>query len=231
MDRLSINLTDMFQSVDLCLETNKSEFQDREPLQNAHQTLHKINTDIFSLRQQQAQSETQKTVSSDKKRATRGTLVNTAEHVADGLMAIAAGTNDKSLKAVANIRNWELKNMRDNDFVYKLLELYNIALTHVEELPQQGVTESELQALHDDALEFHTLIPGNQNQQKASTTLTGDIKTKVSEGKALLADTIDPLMKPFKTINPAFYTAYTSARRIIERAATHNTSTETKTTI
>lgn len=230
MDRSSINTTDMFLNVELCLDNHQSDFQERTALVKAHQGLHAINADIFSMRQQQMQADTMKSVSSGKKKTTRESLVATAEHIADGLLAIATENSDTALKAKAIIRNWELKAMRDNDFVHKLLELHDTALPYAEALLQQGVKPAELQELHDATMEYHTLIPGNQTQQKAGSALTTQIKDKINEGKTLLSDTIDLLMKPFKTINPAFYTDYSNARRIIERAATHSSPADNKPT-
>lgn len=224
MNRKEINQFDMLQSVDQFLTKNESFIHNKPSLVTAHQQLQSINADIFELNQKQSISTTTETkVKGNQKKE----MIQLIMKVTGAMAAHAASTDDVKLKMTATVSEWELKNMRENDLVIKVKYIYDAALPLAAALATWGVTQADLDLLSTDFAEFKQKTPDIRNMRVQSTQATATLKDKFDEGRALLNDKLDPMMLPFKTLNPAFYGEYHSTRAVMGRAAEHKSKDTT----
>ena len=224
MDRKEINLSDMLQSVDQFLSKNVTQFQHQAALVQAHIQLHGINDDIFTSSQVQA---VDNTVDTKLKGNQKTELIELTMKVSAFLIAHAAASGDTKLKLSATVSEWDLKNMRENDLVIKAKAIYDLAFPLMELIIPWGMTQADLDLLGTDYAGFKQKTPDIHNQRGESTQATATLKEKLREGKALIKEKIDPMMQPFKVLNPTFYAGYVIASTIVDRAAGHATKDAT----
>lgn len=224
MNRNEINLFDMLQSVDQFLTNNSTLIQNQPALVSAHTHLHNINEEIFYLNQRQAVGTTTETVL---KANQKQEIIQIMLKVGGAMKAHAAATDDVKLKLSVSLSEWELKNMRENDLVIRAKAIYDTALPLATQLVSWGAAQTDLELLNTDFNEFKQKTPDIRNMKVQSTQATATLKEKLDEGKTLLKDKLDAMMLPFKSLNPAFYGEYQSARSIMERAAGHGSKDAT----
>ncbi len=169
------------------------------------------------------------------KKKSRADVTQKGLKVAAGLAAHAAKVKDVKLKLLAEVSENIFKNMRDADFVTYIGSIYDAAITLVTELLVWGVSKEDIDYLGENSITYKERTPAIRNIQVRSKQAKADMKLKFDESMDLIRDSLDPMMLPFKQLNPSFYSQYLSVRTIIHYPGTHpgkeeedkETSTET----
>jgi len=141
--------------------------------------------------------------------------------VATGLAAHAAKVKDVKLKLLSDVSENVFKNMREADFVTYIGNLYDVAITLVSELLVWGVSKEDIDYLSENSGTYRERTPAIRNIEVKSKQAKADMKLKFGEVMDLIRDSLDPMMLPFKQLNPSFYSQYLSVRTIIHHSGTH----------
>ena len=223
MNRAEINRYEMMKSVEKFFTENAALIANQPKLVEAHTKLRTMCDEIYTINTQQ--NVTTKGITAQKTE-NRIELVSVVIKVNDALKAHAAATSDVKLKAEANISASEINRLRDNDLAIRSQAIYTLAKPLATELAKWGVTESEIDALEINKVTVMQKTPAIRNVRAVTVQATANLKDKLSATSVHLKETIDPMMLPFKTINPTLYGEYRIARAIIHRTATQIQSPE-----
>ena len=217
MNRTEMNQFNMMQSVDQFFTINLLLLSSNPAIGTNVARLKTLIADINAISQVQAIStKADTTIKADIK----SSLIDGALKVAGGMSAHAAATGDTRLKMIADISFSELNKMRETDFTIKIRAIYDAALPIAEALEVWGVTQADIDGLNTGVEEFTTKSPAIRNVKAKTKQATSGLKTKFDEGNDLIKNTLDPMMLPFKNLNPTLHGEYMNARAIIDRRAT-----------
>lgn len=223
MTRNEINRYDMMKSVEELFTENASLIENYPQLSQAHAKLRALCNEIFTVNSQQ--SVTTKGITAQKTEK-RTELTTTLIKVIDALKAHAAATGDVKLKAESNFSASDINRLRDNDLAVLSQSIYTLAKPLAAHLALWNISETKIDALETQRQIVMQKTPVIRNVRATSAQATKELKEKFKETTSLFKNTIDPMMLPFKTINPAFYGKYRNARVIIDRTATYSTANE-----
>ena len=217
MNRTEMNQFNMMQSVDQFFTINLLLLSSNPAIGTNVARLKTLIADINAISQVQAIStKADTTIKADIK----SSLIDGALKVAGGMSAHAAATGDTRLKMIADISFSELNKMRETDFTIKIRAIYDAALPIAEALEVWGVTQADIDGLNTGVEEFTNQSPTIRNVKAKTKQATSGLKTKFDKGNDLLKNTLDPMMLPFKNLNPTLHGEYMTARAIIDRRAT-----------
>ena len=217
MNRKEINLMDMITTVIKFLRDNLSFITQKPAIGEIQAQIESNVAEIETLNK--AQTVNSKVDSEIKKKA-RTDTVTTALKVTAALAAHAALSKDIRLKAIADVSESSLKNMRDSDFITKLETICDAVLPLVLQLAIWGVNQADVDLLNTQTAFFKQQNPAIRNVVIKSKQATTDIKARITETNNLIKESLDPMMSTFKQANPSFHSEYLSARIIIDKAAT-----------
>jgi len=217
MNRAEINRYEMMKSVEKFFTENAALIANQPKLVEAHAKLSILCDEIHIINTQQAV--TTKGVTAQKTENRVG-LITSIIKVNDGLKAHAAATSDVKLKVETNISDSEINRLRDNNLAVRTQAIFTLAKPLATELATWGVTIADIDALETNKVTVMQKTPAIRNIRAIATQATNNIKDKLKETSTLLKDTVDPMMLPFKTVNPTFFGEYRIARSIVNRAAT-----------
>lgn len=218
MNRVEMNQFNMMQSVDQFFTSNQSLISSNPAIVAVCNKLKSLISDINSESKIQAVSTK---AGSAVKADLKSSIIDTVLKVAAGMAAHAASTADTRLKIAADITRSELKKMRDADLLIKTHAIHEAALPLVTELAIWGVTKADIDALISIADEYSTQSPDIRNLKVKTVQATTDLKAKFDETNTLIKSTLDPMMLPFKNLNPTFHGEYLNARTIMNLGGGH----------
>ena len=217
MTRTEMNQFNMMQSVDQFFTINLLLLSSNPAIGTNVARLKTLIADINAISQVQAVStKADTTIKADIK----NNLIDGALKVAGGMSAHAAATGDTRLKMIADITITDLTRMRETDFTIKIRAIYDAALPIAEALEVWGVTQADIDGLNTGVEEFTNQSPTIRNVKAKTKQATSGLKTKFDEGNDLIKNILDPMMLPFKNLNPTLHGEYLNARAIIDRRAT-----------
>jgi len=162
------------------------------------------------------------TVETAIKNQTKEKLTAATLRITEAMGAVATAKSDTRLKAMSDISENDLNHLREDNYVIKIQAIYQAAIAIAPELTTWEITQSDIESLNTGASTFKQHAPDNSNLKGSTIGATANIKAKLSETNVLLKNTLDPLMLPFKTLNPTLHKGYIIARRTVDRAATHS---------
>lgn len=153
------------------------------------------------------------------KKATKNLLAERAAEVAAALLALADETQDITLLTDADYSERQLQRATDNDLLRIAKNLHARATEHAQALTAQAVAPAELAelqaALDTSGKEMTTprttIVIGKALKQQ----ITRDLCT----GTALLRNRLDKFLVRYRRPQPQFFTAYQSARQVMNTAA------------
>ena len=218
MNRDEINQFNMFGTTGTVLEKNRALYSANTVLTSYVDQFLAINTAIAGLNVAYAD---ESTGSSTTKQEAEAAMIASALIVAGGLLAHASTINDAKIKEIASVTEYSLKRLRDNDLSTSARLILNAAKPILSSLTVWGVTETNVTQLESNLDIFDASIPSKAATNASTKQTRTDLKAKIKEAKALLKDHLDPMMLPFKNLNPTFYGQYENARQVIDTAASH----------
>lgn len=221
MTRVEMNQLNMMQSVDHFFTNNHSVISSNSAIVAACTKFKSLIDNINSQSQVQAVSTKADSVV---KAGLKSSIVDTVLKVAAGMAAQGASTSDTRLKMAADITRSDLKKMRDADLLIKTRAIHEAALPLVAELGIWGVTKSDIDSLVSIADEYSTHSPDIRNLKVKTVQATSDLKSKFDETNTFIKSTLDPMMLPFKNLNPTFHGEYLNTRAIMNLGGGHTTA-------
>ena len=213
MTTVEQNQFNMMKSVDQFFTNNQSFLSTHPAIVAAANKLKSQIGDINSQSQVQAVSTKADTAI---KTDTKSGIIDTVLKVAAGMAAHAATTGDTRLKMAAHITRSELKKMSETELVIKIRATYDAALPLATELAPWGVTQADIDALNAGADQFTTQSPGIRNLRAKTVQATINMKAKLDETNTHIKSILDPMMLPFKNLNPTLHGEYLNARNILD---------------
>ena len=222
MNRKAINLLNMLKSVVQFYAENPQLLTGKLALEAAVNKLKAYISDIEAQEKAQAKNAKADTAL---KGETKTALIKAALFVLAGMAAHAAATNDTRLKMDADITEYDLKRLRDNDFVTEIHTIYDLATEIAAELKVWHVEQSHIDILDTNSTAFQAKDPAIKNIKARSTQATAEIKAKLDEAYNFTKDSLDAMMLPFKMVDPTVYGHYQNARSIINTAGAHSKPT------
>ena len=219
MNRRELNSINMMRTVYQFLTINQSSWMNKPSINEAYVKLGANISEIETHGQIQA---TDVTVETTIKSQTKEKLTATTLRITQAMGAVATAKSDTRLKAMSDISENDLNHLREDNYVIKIHAIYQAAIAIAPELMTWEITQSDIESLNIGASMFKQHAPDNSNLKVLTIEATANIKAKLSETSTLLSDTLDPLMLPFKTLNPTLHEGYVIARRTVDRAATHS---------
>ncbi len=217
MNRRELNSLDMFQTVDLFFEQNKSVFNTFPAIVAASQHIKANVTEILNLSKIQSQDNK---VESGMKKSERTELDKAVLKVVAGLNALAVAEGNQELRLQANITKTELTQIREADFLIRVDTVHALALPLAAKLETWGVTAPDIEMLNTKAASFAGRTTVMRNKTAVTKQASTEIKEKTAALNAFLRNDMDALMEPFAALNPTLYGQYKNARKVVDKAAT-----------
>jgi len=140
-------------------------------------------------------------------------------HVSAG-KAFAVASNNLTLKAALNYTLSDLKKQKDTDANNVCQTIHDAVSPVIASLTSYGANATTLTNLQNDINTYAGLIGKPRSQVAAKAAATKSVAQILSQAKATLKDTLDPLMEQYKTSNAAFYKEY-HVSRIVVNVGTH----------
>ncbi len=154
--------------------------------------------------------------------AARTDLEDQAMMIADQLAALAAKTGDHDLAAKVDVNKSQLDRMADSDLLKATGRIATAAADHSTVLASDyAITAAELTALGAAITKFEGMKTAPRNAVVDRKVATLALPEAVNYVRGIYRNELDKLMTRFKKSAPAFYSAYTAARVIVNHAATH----------
>lgn len=145
--------------------------------------------------------------------------------VCDALLAFGTETDQPELITIGAISESEIRNMRDSNLVDKARLVAEAAESVTDSLAAYFVSATDIADLKEKGAAFRTALTAKTLITAQTKESTAAIKTKLAEGRSLLKDELDKLMRPFKTGNPTLFGIYTNARAIYDIPASRKKRT------
>lgn len=149
--------------------------------------------------------------------------------VADALYNYAVEKDLHDLEKTVNISEYRLFRLAENNLLSESKALVALTTGKETDLADQGLTAEEIADANSEIASYEDAINAKNTGTESSIASNKNLDSLISETSALLETRVDRFMKKFRNGNPDFYNRYNAARRIIDLAATHNTSPETVT--
>jgi hypothetical protein len=226
MNRREMNQFRMMKTVVNFFDENNAQFTDKPALAQSILKLKQQVDTIDTHSQEQSVDTTVETVIKDQ---TKEITINATLKVAAGIAAHAAATADVRLKNLAAVTHTKLSEMRQEDFINTVRHISEAAIPLATQLAVWGVTPADIVAINTHTTNFMQKAPAIRNIKAKTIQATSEIKTTIAQTNTLLKENIDPMMLPFKILNPTLHGQYLTARVIIDLAAGHKPTTTTDT--
>ena len=156
------------------------------------------------------------------KAAARLDLEEKGLHIADQLAALAARTGDHDLAAKVDVNKSLLDRMADSDLVDATRRISAAATANGAVLASDyAVTAAELTALAEAISKFDGLKTAPRGAVVNRKVATLSLPDAIAFVRGIYRNELDKMMTRFKKSAPDFYAAYSAARSIVSRAATH----------
>lgn len=169
---------------------------------------------------------------SAEKKGAKDAMLLAAFTVCSGLTALAAATGNSQLAAQSDFSRSDLARGRERDVVNRCQTFSDLGIANKVALAAKyNVNANDLAALKAAIADFTGAQPKPRNGRAISASATKQLEALFAELDATLNNQLDPLMEKFKSTQPAFYTAYQTARTIVDSAASRPAKTAAVTPI
>jgi hypothetical protein len=191
---------------------------------------------IIKIKDADKQFKKQSTPKGDVKEQAHHAVVVTAVAVAGSVYAYAKEKENEELKLKMDVHDTDFINIRDEDCITMLGNIYDAALKVSADLAPFGTTPDDIAAFRAEIDAFAAAkksIGTNIAERSSSRT---SLTESFAEADGLVEESIDRMMEGFRKKDIDFYNAYQTARKIWttvgghSKEETQNTSTTTTTT-
>ena len=158
----------------------------------------------------------------DVKRLARQTMVQTAFKVGCGLTSLASVTEDAMLASQTGFSRNSLSAGREQEVINRCQSLLTLGNNNADALAAKyNVSAKDLQALKTAIGNFVSAQPKPRQSISTSAAATAQLVTLFDQLEEVFNQQLDPLIETLQDSNTAFYTAYQTARTIVDAPATH----------
>lgn len=134
--------------------------------------------------------------------------------VKSALYAYSLSVKDEELKALTLDSEWDLKKMRDADFVKKAELIKKEAAAKLPELEPYKITEANLTELQEKINAFSEALNGKDTGFANRSALRKELTEKFDAADEILEHQLDNLIELVRKTDKLFYDKYYSARGI-----------------
>jgi hypothetical protein len=213
MNRREINQLTMLESVLAFGKANLAVLNQIPGLAIKIEELEQIILAVRDLRQVQSKTTVAATMSKNE----LGEMMKAGIiKICDAMLALGTVSNNNELKALGSVTESEILTMRDSNLVDKARQVAEAAEPIADALAVYFVNASDILKLKEHGVAFGNYLTGKSRITAQTKESTAAIKNKLTEGRRLLKDELDRLMKPFKTGNPTLFGEYTNVRSIVD---------------
>ena len=216
MNRKEINLFNMSRATEQLIENNYETLKAYPPVIDSYNRIKSLNVLIDELHKKQSVGTK---VKSELKSIEKDELDVLTFKIADATKAYAVSINNTELKILATLEKSTLQRLRQINYYVKIQAIYNAALPVADKLAMWGVTPEDVELLNTKSISYKSRTPEIRNSMAVTKQASTDIKSQIMKVKDEIQNTLDPLMKPFSTLQPTLYGQYQNARKIVETAA------------
>jgi hypothetical protein len=150
-------------------------------------------------------------------------MVDAAFTVCSGLKAFAAATENIQLFAQVDFSRTDVARGREADVVNRCQTLWDLGTANAAPLAEKyHVDAADLRALKTAITDFSDVQPKPRQSRAAVSAATAELVKFFNELDEVLYKQLDPLIEKFKTIEPAFYQEYQTARSIVDSVASQS---------
>jgi hypothetical protein len=149
------------------------------------------------------------------KRRNRMDMIEKTLAIAGDLHALAAN-NDPVLQAKAALDLTDLVRLGETVVAPRCQEIHDLASAKTAALANYGVTAADIAALQTAIDAYTAVLTKPLEAVVGRKEVTGSIAQDEDAADKVLKNELDPVMRKFKTKNPAFFGEYSSARMIID---------------
>lgn len=213
------NKLGMLGTVETILETNRSIWEALPAFVTAADALSEHIETIDSLAQSGNGNTTGLTAD---KRTARDTMTAATLEIAGAVAAYASETGSGELHAKVDYSISDLRRVRDTLIGGVCLNIHNAAKDNLDDLGDYGMTTKKLTDFKAKIDAYNGTV-SKPRTAKSNSSATGKLlKAEFAATDTVLSKRLDRLMTQFKTTQPAFFGAYTTARLIVDNPASRN---------
>ena len=213
MRKDQINRKEMFDSVNLFLDSNATKWSS---VPKITETKTKLSALIFQVEAAAQKQDESRIYLGSAKQQLKKTLADKSDILNDSLevMALLNGNTELALRMSDNFST--LYALKNTDFIARVREIIQAATDHSEELTTgYGVTSEQLDDLKADADQFAEMNGLPRAYRISSVQATKQLETLFTEINELLTNGLDKLMTIFRRSDPQFYNGYLAAREVV----------------
>ncbi len=146
--------------------------------------------------------------------------IDKAEHVTAGLEAYAADINDTTLAAQVHFTHSDFSRGTLNEIVTRMNFVYNTAhALPAATMTLYNVSATDISDLNTAITNYNNAAPTKKVMQATTTAATDALPPLFTTLSSQLVK-MDKWVKTYKTAQPAFFAAYTNARKIVDLGKT-----------
>jgi uncharacterized protein YdcH (DUF465 family) len=214
MDKKQTNKKEMFDSVNLFLDSNAEKWGSISKLAAVKNQFSDLIAQIEVTIDQQSQA---KTYLGKNKVQLKKTIADKADILNDSLEAMALMENLDQLASRMSDTFSSLFRMNNIDFLAKVKEIIQAADEYTTVLTTDyGVSQEQIDGLKADTDRFAEVNGLPRAYQVASRQATQNLDALFSQAIDLLNNTLDKLMSIFRRRDAVFYNGYLASREIVD---------------
>ncbi|MBK3519975.1 hypothetical protein JIV24_21730 [Carboxylicivirga sp. N1Y132] len=146
-------------------------------------------------------------------------MIQAIIQVAAAIYAYAHSNNMPDLVSKVSITPSYLRTLTDKELKTACMNIYELALTLVEELTDYGITNETLANAKSEIDEFSALIAAPRGEIVTRSQATAELRVLFAQADELLKNQLDKLMLMLEMSHPQVYKTYMAARIIIDLKA------------
>jgi hypothetical protein len=191
---------------------------------------------ILKIKETDKQYKNHSTPKGDMKEQAHHAAIVSAVAIAGSVYAYAQENKNEELKIKMDVSETDLNDLRDEDLVTKLENIYDTAVPISADLAPFGATPEDIASFRTEIDAFVKTKKNIGTGIAARSSSRSSLTESFTEVDVMLENSIDRIMEGFRKKDADFYNAYQTARRIWNTAGgrnkeeTQNTSTTTTTT-
>ena len=166
----------------------------------------------------QERSETIVPASTEEKNKAEDEMINEAVKTARVISVYSFDTGNEALQMQMNQTKSKFYSLQDNQKLTRAKTILSKAQEYATELLNYGLDQAKIDSLTNSVNTYESLIIKPRETINERKGKTNALKQLFAEGKSLINDRLDKLMSLFKDSEKEFYSAYFSARNVINTA-------------
>lgn len=153
--------------------------------------------------------------------AAKEAAVAAALPIAGAIRQWAEKTDNDAIASNMNLNDGDLRDMRDTLTADRLRLIHTTGISNMGELARYGVGQPALADLMDKIRAYEMVNPRSIANRWTGENTGSDLSEIISEGMALLNDTLDPAVEGYSAVSPKFVEMYKGARAGMDLGPSH----------